>query len=116
MPLRSPTSQNGIQKTLDAQLDTGSTASATLNNTTNIQNKPGVMLINRIDTSGAEKTAAVREFVAYAGTSGSTVTTLTRNDDCSTSDHDHAVGPGVEFIPVVVWWQAVIYSINRLVI
>lgn len=102
-----PPQVNGIQKTLDAQLDTGVTASLTLNNTTNIQNKRGVIVINRIDASGTEKDAADREFIGYTGVSGSTLTGLTRNIDNGSSDQDHASGSVVEFIPDVVWAQAI---------
>lgn len=107
MALFYPPSVNGLQKTLDAQLDSGSTASMTLNNTTNVQNKPGVVVINRIDSDGNEKTASLREYVSYTGTSGATLTGLTRNADGGTSDQDHAVGSVVEFVPDVVWAEEI---------
>ena len=52
-----PPTANGLQKSLNAQLDEGATTSMTLNNVTSVQSKPGVVLINRIDTNGAEKSA-----------------------------------------------------------
>lgn len=107
MALLYPPSTNGLQKTLGAQLDQGVTASLTLNNATNIQNKPGVCVIDRIDTDGNLKNVSVREFIQYTGTSGSTLTGLTRNVDNSSSDQDHAVGAVVEFIPDVTWGQAI---------
>jgi hypothetical protein len=94
--LHYPPTQNGLQKTLDAQLDEGVTASMTLNNTTGVQNEPGVVLINRITSGGAEQSAAVREWVEYTGVSGNTLTGLTRGKGGST-DQDHAVGQVVEF-------------------
>lgn len=103
-----PTLQNGLQKSLAAALNTGVTASMTLNNTTNVQNKPGVVVVDRIDSSGTLKSTSVREFIAYAGTSGATLTTLTRNVDNSSSDQDHAIGAIVEFIMDVTWAQSVI--------
>lgn len=110
-----PPSTNGLQKTLGAQLDQGVTASLTLNNATNIQNKPGVCVINRIDTDGNLKNPSLREFIIYTGTSGSTLTGLTRNADNSSSDQDHAVGSVVEFIPDVLWGQSVIDALANLV-
>ena len=106
-----PPSINGLQKTLGAQLDEGTTASATLNNTTNVQNKPGLFVVDRVDTSGTEKDAAVREYISFAGTSGSTVTTLVRGLG-GTTDQDHAVGAVVEFVNDVVQQQAIIDVID----
>lgn len=106
----SPTA-NGIQKTLGAQLDTGVTSSATFNNTTNIQNLKGLFVVDRIDTSGAEKDAAVREYISFTGVSGSTVTTLTRGLG-GTTDQDHAIGAVVEFVSDVVQQQAILDTIT----
>lgn len=97
--------KNFTQKTLDAQLDAGTTSAMTLNNVTGVQNKPGVVLLNRVNSSGTEQPAADREFVSYTGVSGSTLTGLTRNADSGSSDQDHAVGTVVEFIPDVLWAQ-----------
>lgn len=101
-----PTSLNATQKTLGAALLTGVTASATLNNVTGIQNKPGVFVVDRVDTSGTE-TPTKREYVSFTGTSGSTVVTMVRNVDGGGTDQDHAVGAIVEFIPDVIWAQSV---------
>jgi len=101
-----PPTQNGLQKTLDAQLNVGVTSQMTLNNTTGVQNKPGVVVIDRIDTSGAEKSSAVREYISYTGVSGNNLTGLTRGLGGST-DQDHAVGAIVEFIPDVTVFQAI---------
>jgi len=113
--LKYPPTRNGVQKTLDAQLDSGVTASLTLNNVTGIQNKAGVIVVNRIDTNGAEKDPSLREYIIYTGTSGNTLTGLTRNADSSTSDQDHAVGSVVEFIPDVLWGQAIVDALVNLV-
>lgn len=109
-----PTSQDFVQKTLGAELLSGVTASATLNNTTGIQNKRGVMIIDRIDTNNVE-TPSKREVVIFSGTSGSTVTTLTRNADGSGTDQTHAVGAIVEFGPDIMWAQAVIDGLIAVV-
>lgn len=113
-PLYYPPLVNALQKSLDAQLDTGTTASMTLNNTTNVQNKPGVVVIDRIDTDGNAKSAALREFVIFQGTSGATLTGLTRAVGGST-DQDHAVGAIVEFIPDITWGQSIITALANLV-
>lgn len=114
MPLYYPPSQNGLQKTLGADLNTGTTSGVTLNNTTGVQNYPGVFVVNRIDTDGNEKDASLREYVAFTAVSGSTLTTLTRGLGGS-SDQDHSTGDVVEFIPDVVWAQAVVDSLANLV-
>lgn len=114
MALYYPPTINGLQKTLSAQLDEGVTSGATLDNTTNIQNLKGIMLIDRIDTAGKELDEAKREYVGFAGTSGSTVVTLTRGLG-GTTDQDHAVGAVVEFVSDVVQQQAILDALTNVV-
>lgn len=102
-----PPTSNGLEKSLGAQLDTGVTSSATFNNTTGIQNLKGLFVVDRIDTSGAEKNASFREYISFAGVSGSTVTTLVRGLG-GTTDQDHGIGAVVEFVSDVVQQQAII--------
>jgi hypothetical protein len=102
-----PPTQNGLQKTLGAELVASYTTSATLSNTTGLQNKKGLFVVDRIDTSGAEKDASLREYISFEGVSGSTVTTLVRGLG-GTTDQAHAVGAVVEFVMDVVQQQAVI--------
>jgi len=111
MTLFYPPLQNGLQKTLDAALDTAHTTALTLNNVTGIQNKPGVVVIDRIDSGGTEKSSSDREFVIYTGTSGNTLTGLTRAIGGST-DQDHAVGAVVEFVLDITWGQAIIDALT----
>lgn len=111
--LKAPPSQDFLQKTLGAELLTGVTASATLNNTTGLQNLPGVMVVDRINTNDVE-TPSSREVIAYDGISGSTVTTLTRGL-AGTSDQGHAVGAVVEFAPDVIWAQNIYDALANLV-
>lgn len=106
-----PPTQNGLQKSLNADLNVGVTASMTLNNATGVPNKPGVVVIDRIDTAGALKLTSVREWVIYQGTSGSTLTTLTRGVGGST-DQDHSTGAVVEFVMDISWGQAVIDALD----
>ena len=101
MAIFNPPSVNALQKTLDAQLLSGATASMTLNNVTNIVDGVGVVVIDRVDANG-ESTASKREYVGFTGVSGSTLTGLSRNVDGGGSDQDHAVGAIVEFIFDVV--------------
>lgn len=105
-PIYYPTTTNAVQKTLDAELLTGVTASATLNNVTGLQNKKGVMVIDRVDANN-NLTPAKREYISFDGTSGSTVTTLVRGLAGST-DQDHAVGAIVEFVNDITQQQAII--------
>ncbi len=112
-PLVYPPTQNGIQKTLNSSLLTGVTASAALNNVTGIQNKPGMFVVDRIDANGVS-TPAKREYISFAGTSGSTVVTLVRGL-AGSSDQDHTVGAIVEFIPDVVWAEAIVDALANVV-
>lgn len=109
-----PPTQNALQKTLNDDLYTGVTSQATLNNTTEVQNKPGVFVVDRIDTDGALKSTSVREWVIYQGTSGSTLVTLTRGVGGS-SDQDHATGAVVEFILDITWAQAIIDDLSNII-
>lgn len=113
MPLYAPPTQDFLQKTLDAQLLTGVTASATLNNTTGLVNLPGVMIIDRINSNNVE-TPSAREVIAYSGTSGSTVTTLSRGL-AGTTDQDHAVSAIVEFVPDIIWADSIYDALANLV-
>ena len=112
--LKYPPSINAIQKTLDAQLLTGVTASVTLNNVTNIQDKTGVIVIDAVDTAGVA-TPAKREYIVYTGVSGSTLTTLTRNADGGGTDQDHSVGAIVQFVNDVQQQQAIIDALLLVV-
>lgn len=105
MALRYPPSKNAIQKTLDGALLTGVTAAATLNNVDGIQNLPGVFVVDRIDANGVS-TPSKREYCSFAATGGVTLITIGRGL-AGSSDQDHTVGAIVEFIPDVVWAQAI---------
>ncbi len=111
MALYYPTETNAVQKTLDAALLAGATTAVTLNNVTNIQNKPGVFVVDRVDANGTA-TPSKREYVAYTAVSGSTLTGLTRNADGSGSDQDHSVGAIVEFVSDVLQQQKIINMLD----
>lgn len=102
-------SKNGIQKTLSSILLNTATAGdpISLSDVDGIQNKPGVLVINRVDSNGVA-TPSSREYITFTGTSGSTVIVETRNADSSSSAKTHAVGSIVEFIPDAVWAQRLI--------
>lgn len=104
-----PPTTNGLQKTLGDALDAGENTMV-ISNTTGVQDKPGVVVVNRIDTNSAEKSAALREYISYTGVVGTTngsLTGLTRGLG-GTSDQDHAVGSVIEFICDLTVFQAVI--------
>lgn len=111
--IKSVPTQNFLQKTLGAALLTGITASVTLNNTTGIQNLPGVFIVDRVNTSGGE-TPSARETVGYVALSGVTLTTLTRALAGST-DQDHAVGAIVEFAADVIWAQSIYDALSQVI-
>jgi len=108
-----PPTQNAIQKTLGAQLLVGATASATLSDVTGIQNKKGIMVVDRVDTNGTA-TASLREYISFTGVSGSTVTGLVRGLAGST-DQTHAVGAVVEFIQDALTIQAIIDGLLQVI-
>ena len=114
MPLMYPTSTNAVQKTLGAQLLSATTSSVTLNNVVGIQNKPGIFVVDRVNTSNVE-TPDKREYISFAGTSGDTLTTLVRNVDGGGTQQDHAIGAIVEFIPDVVWAEAINTALANIV-
>lgn len=101
--LAAPT-KNAIQKTLASQLlsSAGATDPISFDDVDGIPNLPGVLVINRVDSSGTA-TPVKREYIEYSGTSGNTVLITTRNVDGSNSALTHAVGSIVEFIPDVTW-------------
>jgi len=107
-----PPTQDGLQKVLDASLLTGVTASATLNNVTGLQNKKGLMVIDRVDGNN-NLTPNKREYISFDGTSGVTVTTLGRGLAGST-DQDHAVGAIVEFVNDVVQQEALLTELEAI--
>lgn len=104
-----PTSKNAVQKTLASQLlNTATTGDAiTFTDVDGVQNKPGVLVINRVDQNGSASPSS-REFISYSGTSGNTVLIETRNVDGSASAKTHAIGSIVEFISDAVWAQRLI--------
>lgn len=110
MPLYYAPSVNNLQKTLNATYTTGA-ATITLNNTTNIQNKPGVIIINRVDINGALQSAASWTYISFTGTSGATLTGCT----AISNDQDHATGQVVEFVPDVTWANALSTALANVV-
>ena len=109
MTLYYPTSKEFVQTTLGAALGEGITASATLGSTAStlgVQDKNGIMIIDRVDANG-NATPTKAECISFEGTSSSTVTTLVRGLG-GTTDQDHAVGAVVEFGPTAVWAEGLI--------
>jgi hypothetical protein len=114
MPLYATPSKNAVQKTLGAQLLAGVTAAANLSDVVGLQNLPGIMVIDRVDTNN-DDTPTKREYITYTGVSGSTVTGLTRNVDSGSTDQDHAIGAIVEFVPDVTWAGSMYAALSALV-
>jgi len=116
MPLYAPPSQNAIQKTLAVQLNSTATTGdpITFSDVTGLQNKPGVLVINRVTSAGVDSSSS-REYISYSGISGVTVIIATRNVDGGASAKTHAVGSIVEFIPDVIWAQSIYDSLTNVV-
>lgn len=92
---------NFVSKTLNGAITSGA-GTITLNNTTNLQ-APGVVVIDRTDSSGVS-TPSAREVVAYTGIAGNDLTGCTRGFDNSTG-LAHSDGAIVETMPVVGMWN-----------
>lgn len=114
--LLSAPSKNAVQKTLAAQLlnTAGNGDPITFDDVDGIPNLPGVLVINRVDSSGTA-TASKREYIEYSGTSGTTVLITTRNVDNSNAALTHAVGSIVEFIPDVTWANRIYDALANVV-
>lgn len=110
--LIAPPSQDFLQKTLGSSLSAGATT-ATLSNTTGVQNLYGVFVVDRIDSNGTE-TPTKREVIRFSATSGSDCTGLVRGLD-GTSDQDHAVGAIVEFSPTAKWAQSIYDGLSETI-
>lgn len=113
--LAAPT-KNAVQKTLAAQLLSTATTGdpITFDDVDGIPNLPGVLVINRVNSSGTA-TPSSREYIEYSGTSGTTVLITTRNVDGSNAALTHAVGSIVEFIPDVTWADRIYDALASLI-
>lgn len=101
--------QNYIQKSLNGAID-DSQATITLSSTTNLQ-APGVVVVDRVDSSGNELAAALREVIYYTGISSNDLTGCTRGGDGSTAQlhGDQAV---VETMPTVGMWNGLATTVG----
>lgn len=101
---------NNLSKQLNANYTIGD-GTITLNNTTNIQNKPGAIIINRVDTSGTRQPVANWTYIEFTATSGVTLTGCT----AISGDQDHAIGQVVEFVSDVTQQQRILDALANLV-
>lgn len=102
--------KNAVSKVLQNTLTQGETGTITF--TTSVSSDlqasasiPGILVIDRIDVNG-NLTPLLTEYISFTGVSGSTVTGLTRGLGGTTAQ-GHAIGAIVEFVPDVVWAQAI---------
>jgi hypothetical protein len=101
--------KNAVQKVLQNILTTGETSTITFTTsvTSDLQASstiPGILVVDRVDVNG-NLTPALTEYISFTGVSGSTVTGLTRGLGGTTAQ-DHSIGAIVEFVPDVVWGDA----------
>lgn len=102
--------KNAVQKVLQNTLTSGETGTITFTTsvTSDLQASadiPGILVVDRIDSLG-NLTPALTEYISFSGVSGSTVTGLTRGLG-GTSASGHSIGAIVEFVPDVVWADAI---------
>lgn len=109
-----PPSKNGVQKTLAAQLlnTAGVGDPITFDDVDGLNDSPGVLVINRIDSNGTA-TPSSREYISYSSISGNTVLIETRNVDGSGAARTHSVGAIVEFIPDIVWAESIYDTLSN---
>jgi len=102
--------ENGIQLTTSSALLTGVTSSITftVNVNTLLQASSsikGILVIDRIDSQGNE-TPAKTEYISFETVGTNSVSTLVRGL-AGTTNQDHSAGAIVEFVPDVVWADAI---------
>lgn len=102
--------KNGVQLTLQNSLTTGDTTTITF--TTNVNTSlqasssiKGILVIDRIDANGNE-TPTKTEYISFETVGTNSVSTLVRGL-ATTTDQDHSAGAIVEFVPDVVWADAI---------
>lgn len=110
MALYKPPTQNALQYTLDSQIAAGATSLTLNSSVTGIVQAPGVLVIDRIDSSG-NSTPSKREYKTFTGVSGANITGLAGGLAGST-DQIHAVGAIVEFVPDIIQQQAIYDAIT----
>jgi hypothetical protein len=101
--------KNAVQKVLANTLTSGETATITFSTsvTSDLQassSMPGILVIDRVDVNG-NLTPSLTEYISFEGVSGSTVTGLGRGLG-GTTPQGHAIGAIIEFVPDVVWAEA----------
>lgn len=84
---------NGFSTTLNGAI-AGSDTTITLTSTTNLPSGGGILVLDRINASGAS-TEETREYISYTGVAGSTITGATRGVANSTAQA-HSSGAIVE--------------------
>lgn len=102
--------KNAVQKVLQNTLATSETSVITFTSTvtSDLQassSMPGILVVDRVDVNG-NLTPSLTEYISFEGVSGSTVTGLVRGLG-GTVAQDHAIGAIVEFVPDVVWADAI---------
>jgi uncharacterized protein YjbI with pentapeptide repeats len=101
--------KNAVQKVLANTLTSGETGTITFSTSVSSDLQasssiPGILVIDRVDVNG-NLTPALTEYISFEGVSGSTVTGLARGLG-GTSAQGHSIGAIVEFVPDVVWADA----------
>ena len=102
--------KNAVQHSLAATLTQAETSTITLDSSVASElqasaTMKGLLVVDRVDVNG-NLSPTKTEYIAFTGVSGSTVTGLTRGLGGTTAQ-GHAIGAIVEFVPDVVWAQAI---------
>lgn len=102
--------QNAFSTTLNGAIDDAVTT-ITLNSVTTLQNKRGVLVIERQNSAGTD-TPATREYISFTGISGNDLTGVTRGVAGSTAQ-SHSDGALVEAILDVTQWGDLVDIIDN---
>lgn len=102
--------QNSIQRVLANTLTDSETSTITFSVSVSSvlqasADIPGILVVDRVDVNG-NLTPNNVEYISFTGVSGSTVTGLTRGLGGTTAK-GHSIGAVVEFVPDVVWADAI---------
>lgn len=103
--------QNAIQKQLGSTLAAEAVTMVLSEDISTLlanvsETNPCTCVVDRVDSNG-NLTPTKREYITFTGTSGATLTGLTRNADSSGTDQEHSVGAIVEFVIDVLWAKSV---------
>ncbi len=111
LKLKSAPTSNAFSTTLNGAINATATT-ITLNSVTGLQNKAGILVVDRVNSAGTS-TPSAREYIYFTGVSGSSVTLPSVGDgrgQGGSTAQSHADGAVVEAIMDVDAWNGLVDS------